>query len=89
MNTVTPIEQKKKWVWTGQIGDLIGGNFKNVKSAFIGTCGAGEDDTLYLVTYECISVAGEPGTTWKAMGCSVEVIRFVDVNISVVERDKV
>ena len=84
---MTPIPPAKKFVWTGQIRDLIGDNFKNEKSAFIGTCGCGDDETLYLITYECISQASNPRSTWDALSCSVEVIRFVDVNISIVERE--
>ncbi len=88
MNTVKPLHLKKKFVWTGQVKDLIEDNFKNKKSAFIGTTGTGDDETLYLVTYDCVSQANSPCHTWSAFGCSVKVIRFVDVDISIVERKK-
>lgn len=88
MNKVTLIKQRSHYFWTGQIENLIGEHFKDDKSAFIGMCGTGDDDTLYLVTYLGISQASAPGSTWKTKGCSVKVIRFVDVNISVVERKK-
>ncbi len=85
MNIVTPILPVSKFRWTGKIEDLIGGNFKEKRSAFFGSCGAGEE-ALYLITYKAISLAGKPGSTWDYNSCDVEVIRFVDVNISVVER---
>ncbi len=88
MNTVTPIPLKSKFRWTGEVGDLIGDNFDSEKTAFIGSCGAGEE-TLYLVTYECVSIARCPQSTWESSICTVEVIRFVDVNISIVERKDV
>ena len=83
MNTVTPLKQKSQYVWTGQLGDLIGRNFKNVKSAFVGTCGFGEE-SLLLITYDCIVKADSPGKTWNSGICNVKVIRFVDVNITVI-----
>ena len=88
MNTVKPLPLRKQFAWTGQVKDLIEDNFKDEKSAFIGTAGTGDDETLYLVTYDCVSQANSPCHTWSALGCSVKVIRFVDVNISIVERGK-
>ncbi|KKK88615.1 hypothetical protein LCGC14_2741370 [marine sediment metagenome] len=88
MNTVKPLTLRKKFAWTGRLGNLIGTHFKDKKSAFIGTVGFGDDETLYLVTYACISQANTPCHTWSALGCSVKVIRFVDVDISIVEREE-
>ncbi len=85
MNTVTPIPVRSEFRWTGELGDLIGDNFDSGKTAFIGSCGAGEE-TLYLITYECVSMARCPQSTWEMSECDVRVIRFVDVNISIVER---
>ena len=86
MNTVTKIPELKKYVWTGKIKDLIGGRFQTSKTAYIGNCGC-EDDRLFLINYDCITVAEDPDQTWSSNDCDVEVIRFVDVNISVVERN--
>ncbi len=88
MNTVKPLPLRKQFAWTGQVGDLIENNFDDEKSAFIGTAGTGDNETLYLVTYECVSQANSPCHTWSTPGCNVEVIRFVDVNISIVKRKK-
>ena len=88
MNTVTPRPLQKKFEWTGKADDLIGTNFGSRRTAFIGHCGAGEEESLYLVTYKCISYASAPWLTWNGPNCDVKVIRFVDVNISVVEREE-
>ena len=87
MNTVTPRPPQKKFRGTGKVGDLIGVNFDPGKTAFIGRCEEGEEGSLYLVTYTCISLAGKPMSTWMEVNSAIEVIRFVDVNISVVERN--
>ncbi len=85
MNRV--IDNKKKFEWTGQLKDLIGTNYKEEKSAFIGTIGD-RKNILFLVNYDCILVADEPNATWDCKGCDVEVIRFVDVDITIIERDE-
>ncbi len=83
MNTVAKVSLKPKYVWTGNAGDLIGTNFENVKSAFFGNIGS-EHDQLFLVCYGCIIKANCPEYTWISSTCNVEVIRFVDVNITVI-----
>ena len=88
MNIVAPRPLQKKFRWTGKADDLTGINFDSRKTAFVGHCGSGEEESLYLVTYNCISYASNPRLTWNGPNCGVKVIRFVDVNISVVEREE-
>ena len=88
MNIVAPRPPQKKFRWVGKADDLIGCNFCSGRTAFIGHCGVGEEESLYLVTYACISYAGNPRLTWDGANCDVEVIRFVDVIISVVEGEE-
>ncbi len=88
MNIVAPRPPQKKFEWTGKADDLTGTKFDSRKTAFIGHCGAGEEESLYLVTYDCISYASTPQLTWNGANCDVAVIRFVDVNISVIEREE-
>ncbi len=88
MNTVQASPKKREFEWTGKPKDLTGGYFRESRTAFIGKCGAGDDEELYLVTYDCIVKAKEPKVTWAYKGCEVKVTRFVDVNIIVVERKK-
>lgn len=83
MNTVTKVPPKSKYVWTGNANDLIGDNFENVKSAFFGDIGS-EYNQLFLVSYGCIIKANRPDYTWLGSTCNVKVIRFVDVNITVI-----
>ncbi len=87
MNKVTTLPKTKKFEWIGKLGDLVGTNYRDEKSAFIGECGLEDKNTLYLVTYACVSIAGKPDISWSHNRCDIRVIRFVDVNISVVERD--
>lgn len=89
MNTVTltPLK-KKKYVWTGVLKDLIGSSFRNYKSAFMGTCGVETEEKLFLVTYDCVSLADTPGRTWDFDRCNVQVVRFVDVNITIIGESK-
>ena len=88
MNIVAPRPPQNKSRWVGKSEDLTGINFDSGRTAFIGHCGSGEEESLYLVTYSCISCASNPRLTWNGAGCDVKVIRFVDVNISVVEREE-
>ncbi len=87
MNTITKTPEQKKHIWTGKLKDLIGVNFRTSRTAFIGTCGT-EEDRLFLINYDCIAVAEEPDQTWSCDNCNVEVIRFVDVNITVIGESK-
>ncbi len=84
MNTiVTVVEKDKPKEMT--LGDLCGPNFDTNRSAFLGEVGWELFD-LYLVTYQGISKATNPQQTWDTKNCSVQVSRFVDISISIVER---
>ena len=88
MNTVTLAPPKKKYVWEGKSKDLIGKYFTILRSAFIGRCGDGSKEELFLVAYCGIVQADNPESTWSFGTCDVKVIRFVDVNITVVGESK-
>ncbi len=68
------------------LSKLCGVNFSDNTSAFVGTVGSG-DWGLYLITYQGISKADDPSITFKHPEARIKVDRFVDVNITVVERD--
>ena len=88
MNTVTSAPPKKKYVWEGSGKDLIGDCFTIHRSAFIGICGHGSKEELFLVSYCGIIQADSPKSTWSLGTCDVKVIRFVDVNITIIGEGK-
>ena len=89
MNTVTLAPpKKKKYVWEGPGKDLIGDYFTAHKSAFIGICGNGSEEKLFLVSYCGIIQADSPKSTWSFGPWDVKVIRFVDVNITIIGEGK-
>lgn len=75
MNTVT----RKVSVVARQlkVSDL-GRGYKH--TAFIGQCGSGPINSLYLITYDCVVLALEPRKTWGNLA-DVTVDRFCDVEI--------
>ena len=87
MNIISKIPNQKKRRGTGDLKDLIRKNFNNSRTAFIGKCGT-KDEGLFLITYECIVLAEDPSQTWNCDGCEIKVIRFVDVNITVIGESK-
>ncbi len=66
--------------------ELCGTNFRGDRSAFIGVVALGNPG-LYLITYQGVSKANDPSSTWARSSVRVEVDRFVDINITIVERD--
>ncbi len=84
MNSITP--EIKRQHMTFCLSDLCGDGFSDDTSAFIGTVGSGEWG-LYLITWQGVSKANDPSITFKHPEARIEVDRFVDVNITVVERD--
>ncbi len=84
MNFIMTDTKKQHRVF--RLSDLCGDNFSDETSAFIGTVGKGEHG-LYLVTWQGVSKADDPTVTFSFGDVPIEVKRFVDVNITVVERD--
>lgn len=78
MNSIKIFERKTNWC----LGDLIRSN----ETAFIGQCGIGPIHSLYLIVYEKIVLASCPQNAWSFPDCSVEVERFVDIKIEVIEK---
>jgi len=64
----------------------VGNLCKSCKeTAFIGKCGGGPEDSLYLITYEGIVLAFDPKMTWND-SANITVNRFVDIEIKAIER---
>ena len=85
MNTVIK-EDVKIQATSYQLSNLCGTNFRKSRTAFIGKM-RGYHTGLYLIHFEGIIKAEEPNQTWELTGATVLVDRFVDVNISIVERE--
>jgi hypothetical protein len=83
MNTVILNNEEKHLRIT--LSELMSGEYKN-ETAFIGKCGDGLDNALYLLCYGTIVEAKNPRYTWDSDDCSVEIHRFVDVDITVREK---
>lgn len=57
------------------------------ETAFIGKCGDGPDNHLYLiVSDDMIVLAEHPHRVWIIPGCSVGVSYFVDIEITTVRK---
>ena len=58
-------------------------NDNAIRTAFIGKCGNGPSNELYLITYNSILLAKDPNSIWGTSGCNIEVIWFVDIKIEI------
>ena len=85
MNSVVMNREKSAMKWT--VPELTRDNFSADRSAFLGTAGYGKYG-LYLITHTGLVKADNPYTTFSHPRCRVSVDRFVDVIITVKERDK-
>lgn len=52
-------------------------------TAFIGQCGTGPSNALYLITSNCVVLAERPTECWDFDGTRCTVDRFVDIEIRV------
>ena len=68
------------------INGLCGNNFETSATAFVGACGNGPENSLYLITYDNIFLAGDPRHSWSGRGCTVRVDTFVDIEITIKEK---
>jgi hypothetical protein len=56
-------------------------------TSFIGKCGYGPEDSLYIVTHDHIFLATDPiYMLWTSKDCSVIINEIVDIEMSVVFR---
>ena len=69
-----------------KLGDLILEN-GGTETAFIGCCGFGPDKSLYIITNNQIVLAKDSEEVWYGGSCDVTVDRFVDIEISVIEKE--
>lgn len=70
-----------KVCFKGCIGDLLH-NFKS-ETAFVGKCGEGKDDSVYLISHKQVISLIEPQYRWDILTCPVTVKYFVDLEIIV------
>jgi hypothetical protein len=84
MNKVCYDNEPRIITWT--VGELTKDNYTDERSAFMGRCGNGDKDALYLVTYDAIVLASNPYQVWQSGGCECYVTSFVDVMIGIQER---
>jgi len=70
------------------VSDIIGKNFSSSHTAFIGKCGNHPSVDLFLVTYDCVVLASDPGKTWAGSLTDVWVNKWVDVRILIEEQGK-
>jgi len=82
MNIVeNEIEKKQPLEFT--LSKLIGRNQKK-ETAFIGQCGNGPENSLYLINYGNICLASDPlKWVWNSVDCPVSVKEFVDIKITI------
>lgn len=67
-----------------ELGDVTGDGFRDSKTAFIGKKGSDEATLLFLVTWQGISEAANPKSTYSSKGVTFLVHKWVDINISTV-----
>jgi hypothetical protein len=84
MNKVKNVSGSGPITWT--VRDLIGDSYSQERTAFIGQCGNGDKNTLYLIIYTGVVLASNPFHLWESKGCDCYVDRFVDVEITAIER---
>ena len=66
--------------------EVILDGHKSPETAFIGRCGNGPKNSLYLIAYEGIFLADDPIKYWSGKNVTVDVVAFVDVEITIKER---
>ena len=59
---------------------------KSPETAFVGSCGNGPTNSLYLIAYEGIFLADDPMKYWSGKNVTVKVDTFVDIEITIKER---
>lgn len=56
------------------------------ETAFIGRCGNGPENSLYLITYSSVVLATNPQRDWCDDYCQIVINRFVDIVITIKEK---
>jgi len=65
-----------------EVGDLIYGNFSHQLTAFIGKCGRGYDNRLYLVCRHCVVASENPGYAWSNPCTEVRIYQHGTFRVS-------
>lgn len=53
-------------------------------TTFIGQCGSGQENDLYLITWDRIVLLSDPVRSWSTQSCPVQVDQYVDLEIRIV-----
>ncbi len=80
MNNVMLPEMKTETI---TLRSVTGDRFRSDKTAFIGKLNTKYEVKLFLVSYQGVIEAGNPGATCSGAAVTFEVIRWVDIDISV------
>ncbi len=84
MNKVTNSPNRKVSPEHTTLKDVCSICRKSDRTAFIGQCGTGPPNSLYLVFYDRIALATNPlHDMWKMELCSTVVDRYVNVSITI------
>lgn len=75
-------ETKKEQPLEFSLSNLTEGN-QGEETAFIGKCGDGPENSLYLINYKSICLASNPVRTWTHERCRVWIKEFVDIKITI------
>lgn len=68
------------------VGNFIGANCVSNFNAFIGKCGDGPSNSLYLITYQSIVLMEDPSNTWSDYEVKLVIDEWVDLDIEVKTR---
>ncbi len=86
MNFINSETKKKLNQVEVKAGDIIGDNFDQRHTAFIGRVFGKREDHLYLVTYSNITTANNPKSTYNHE-TKFLITKWVDIEITILERD--
>lgn len=82
MITVKPSKYTRKYT-KYKFDELTRDKHSNERNAFIGRCGNGPVDELYIIGWDFVYLANDPSRTWST--ADLYVWKFVDLVINVQE----
>lgn len=85
MITIHPLRIRADYKPPTTLGELVGDStgYRDRHQAFIGQCGNGPRNTLYIVGFNQIYQASDPYESWSSLDCEVVVQEFVDLVINI------
>ena len=89
MNTVTNLSefQRESKSEKPTVDEVLKEAYQTNKTAFIGRCGYGPPNSLYLIIYDCIALASDPSFVWTSVA-SVIIDKWVDIEITIKDSGK-